>query len=91
VIRPWRGLLILPSLGLNLGAELPYQEMLNQRVTRLYLDNLRGQEALSPNLALLQLLTTDRNQSADLGRALLKTSEMETEFERRLSLIEATS
>jgi predicted transposase/invertase (TIGR01784 family) len=58
-------------------------------VTRLYLDNLRGQEALSPNLALLQLLTTDRNQSADLGRALLKTSETETEFERRLSLIEA--
>ena len=28
VRRSWQGLLILPSRGLNLGAELPYQELL---------------------------------------------------------------
>ena len=88
VSRTWQGLLILPSRGLNFGAELPYQELLAHRVTRLYLQDLKEERGLSPNLALLQLLATDRNQSADLGRALLKKAETEIEFERRLSLIE---
>lgn len=88
VSRSWQGLLILPSRGLNFGAELPYQELLEHRVTRLYLQDLKEESDLSPNLALLQLLVTDRNQSADLGRALLEKAETEVEFERRLSLIE---
>jgi hypothetical protein len=88
VSRSWQGLLILPSRGLNFGAELPYQELLEHRVTRLYLQDLKEESDLSPNLALLQLLVTDRNQSADLGRALLEKAETEIEFERRLSLIE---
>jgi predicted transposase/invertase (TIGR01784 family) len=86
VRRPWRGLLILPSRGFNFGAELPYQELLEQRVTRLYLRELREQQKLSPNLALLQLLATDQGQSTEIGKGLLQTTE--TEFERRLSLIE---
>ena len=88
VRRPWRGLLILPSRGFNFGTELPYQELLEQRVTRLYLRELREQQKLSPNLALLQLLATDQNQSAEIGKGLLQTAETEAEFERRLSLIE---
>lgn len=68
VIRPWRGLLILPSLGLNLGAELPYQEVLNQRVTRLYLNNLRGQEALSPNFLIEAILA---NKFPDLTKEMI--------------------
>jgi len=88
VSRTWQGLLILPSRGLNFGVELPYQELLEHRVTRLYLQDLKAESDLSPNLALLQLLVTDQNQSADLSRALLKKAETEIEFERRLSLIE---
>lgn len=88
VSHSWQGLLILPSRGLNFGAELPYQELLEHRVTRLYLQDLKEESDLSPNLALLQLLVTDCNQSADLGRALLEKAETEIEFERRLSLIE---
>jgi predicted transposase/invertase (TIGR01784 family) len=88
VRRPWRGLLIFSSRGFNFGAELPYQELLDQRVTRLYLRELRKQRQLSPNLTLLQLLATDQGQSAEIGKGLLQTAETEGEFERRLSLIE---
>ena len=85
---PWRGLLIFPSRGFNFGTELPYQELLDQRVTRLYLRELREQQELSPNLALLQLLATNQEQSAEISKRLLQTAETEAEFERRLSLIE---
>ena len=88
VCRPWRGLLIFPSRGFNFGTELPYQELLDQRVTRLYLRELREQQELSPNLALLQLLATNQEQSAEISKRLLQTAETEAEFERRLSLIE---
>lgn len=37
---------------------------------------------------LLQLLTTEKLQSMQLGQTLLKTAETEAEFDRRLSLIE---
>ena len=88
VCCPWRGLLIFPSRGFNFGTELPYQELLDQRVTRLYLRELREQQELSPNLALLQLLATNQEQSAEISKGLLQTAETEAEFERRLSLIE---
>jgi predicted transposase YdaD len=88
VCRPWRGLLIFPSRGFNFGPESLYQELLDQRVTRLYLGELREQRQLSPNLTLLQLLATDQEQSAEIGKGLLQTAETEAEFERRLSLIE---
>lgn len=88
VRRAWLGLLILPSRGLNLGAELPYQDLLDQRVTTLYLSELRERQGLSPNLTLLQLLVTDQERSAEIAKVLLKTAETDTEFERRLSLIE---
>lgn len=88
VCRPWQGVLILPSRGFTFGPELPYQDLLAQRVTRLYLRDLRERQKLSPNLTLLQLLGTDQEQSAELGKGLLQTAETEAEFERRLSLIE---
>ena len=88
VRRAWRGLLILPSRKLDLGADLPYQALLERQVTQLYLGELREQRQLSPNLTLLQLLATDQGQSAEIGKGLLQTAETEAEFERRLSLIE---
>ncbi|ACA98430.1 MULTISPECIES: DUF2887 domain-containing protein [Cyanophyceae] len=84
----WRGLLILRGRRQGLGSELPYQGLLEQRVTRLYLSDLKDKADLSPNLMLLQLLTTEKLQSMQLGQTLLKTAETEAEFDRRLSLIE---
>ncbi|MBE9203277.1 DUF2887 domain-containing protein [Synechocystis salina LEGE 06099] len=88
VSRDWRGLLILQNRGQRLGTELAYRDLLAQRVTRLYLSDLRTGEALSPNLALLQLLVTDRNKTLELSKALLRSALTDNEFQRRLSLIE---
>ncbi|UJS05629.1 Rpn family recombination-promoting nuclease/putative transposase [Cylindrospermopsis raciborskii] len=88
VNRPWKGLLILPSRGYNVGAELPYRELLERRVTRLYLTDLRERQNLSPNLTLLQLLGTNEQESGEIGKELLQSAETEPEFEHRLSLIE---
>ena len=88
VQREWRGLLILPSRGRNFGTELPYQDLLSQRITRLYLSDLKHQQGLTANLALLQLLVTNQQSSAEIGKAILKTANTEAEFERCLSLIE---
>ena len=86
--RPWWGLLILHSRGFTFGPELPYQDLLERRVTRLYLRDLRERQKLSPNLTLLQLLATNQEQSTEIGKELLQTTETEAEFKRRLSLIE---
>ena len=88
VERDWQGLLILPSRARNFGAELPYTDLLAQRITRIYLSDLKNQQGLSPNLALLQLLVTNQQSSAEIGKAILKTANTEAEFERCLSLIE---
>ncbi|UJS05691.1 Rpn family recombination-promoting nuclease/putative transposase [Cylindrospermopsis raciborskii] len=88
VNRPWQGLLILPSRGYNVGEELPYRELLERRVTRFYLTDLRERQDLSPNLTLLQLLGTNKEESGEIGKELLENAETEPEFELRLSLIE---
>ena len=71
-----------------MGSELPYRNLLDNHVTRLYLTDLKNKEGLSPNLALLQLLTTDQNQTAAVGKVLLRKAATQAEFDRRLSLIE---
>ena len=78
----------MPSRGRNFGTELPYRDLLSQRVTRLYLSDLKHQQGLTPNLALLQLLVSDQAASTELGKAVLKQAQTEPEFERCLSLIE---
>ncbi len=54
--RDWQGLILLRQRGLSLGSELPYAELLEQRVRRVYLEDLVGESHLSPSLALLRLL-----------------------------------
>ena len=88
VSRPWRGLLILPDRGLQLGTDIPYATVLKGQVTRLHLNDLEMRSELSPNLGLLQLLVTDLSRSAELGKALLESAPNQAEFDRRLSLIE---
>ncbi len=61
---------------------------MGDRVTRLYLTDLKNKEDLSPNLALLQLLATDQNQTAAYGKVLLSGAATQAKFDRRLSLIE---
>ena len=88
VQRDWQGLLILPSRSRNFGTELPYADLLDQRVTRLYLSDLKHQQNLTPSVALLQLLVLDQDRSAKLGKALLQSAPTAAEFQRCLSLIE---
>jgi predicted transposase YdaD len=88
VKQDWRGLLILRDRNQGLGWEVPYTELLEKRVTQLYLSDLREQQELTPNLMLLQLLVTEKDKSAVIGRKLLQEADTTGEFQRRLSLIE---
>jgi predicted transposase YdaD len=88
VKQDWRGLLILRDRSQGLGWEVPYTELLERRVTQLYLSDLREQQELTPNLMLLQLLVTEKDKSAVIGRKLLQEADTTVEFQRRLSLIE---
>ena len=84
----WRGLLILRNREQKLRPELPYENMLHQQVTRLYLSDLQGRQNLGDNLALLQLLVLDRQDSADASKRILQKAQTDTEFQRKLTLIE---
>ena len=88
VKQDWRGLLILRDRNQGLGWEVPYAELLERRVTQLYLSDLQDQQELTPNLMLLQLLVTEKDKSAVIGRKLLQEADTRGEFQRRLSLIE---
>ena len=44
VKQDWRGLLILRDRSQGLGWEVPYAELLERRVTQLYLSDLREQD-----------------------------------------------
>lgn len=88
VKQDWRGLLILRDRSQGLGWEVPYTELLERRVTQLYLSDLRDQQELTPNLMLLQLVVTEKDKSAVIGRKLLQEADTRGEFQRRLSLIE---
>ncbi|MDM3861042.1 MAG: DUF2887 domain-containing protein [Aphanizomenon gracile PMC644.10] len=88
VKQDWRGLLILRDRNQGLGWEVPYAEFLERWVTQLYLSDLRDQQELTPNLMLLQLLVTEKDKSAVIGRKLLQEADTRGEFQRRLSLIE---
>ncbi|UUO13759.1 DUF4351 domain-containing protein [Dolichospermum heterosporum] len=88
VKQDWRGLLILRDRNQGLGWEVPYTELLEKRVTQLYLSDLQDQQELTPNLMLLQLVVTEKDKSAVIGRKLLQEADTTGEFQRRLSLIE---
>jgi len=89
VKRTWRGLLILNTRNQDLGAESPYQALLNTQVQRLYLQDLLTQENLSPNLALLKLIVTPETEALKQAQQILNSAETETEFRLKLDLIEA--
>ncbi|MGI0480805.1 DUF2887 domain-containing protein [Geminocystis sp. CENA526] len=89
VKRNWRGLLILNDRNQDLGIEKPYQDLLDNRVQRLFLSDLLSQENLSPNLALLKLIVTPENQAVSEANRILESAENQAQFNLRLDLIEA--
>lgn len=87
--RLWRGLLILRNREQDLGSEKTYESLLNNQVQKLYLDDLLIQENLNPNLAILKLIIVPETQAISQARYILDTAATETEFQRKLDLVEA--
>ncbi|UUO13773.1 DUF2887 domain-containing protein [Dolichospermum heterosporum] len=85
----WRGLLILLNKRLELGSELPHRNLLNSQVERLYLEDLLHQDNLSPNLALLRLIVTPKDQAGLAARQILNSVSTEAEFQLKLDLVES--
>ncbi|QSV72553.1 MAG: DUF2887 domain-containing protein [Aphanizomenon flos-aquae KM1D3_PB] len=85
----WRGLLILLNKRLELGSELPHRNLLNSQVERLYLEDLLHQDDLSPNLALLRLIVTPKDQAGLAARKILNSVSTEAEFQLKLDLVES--
>jgi predicted transposase/invertase (TIGR01784 family) len=89
ISRNWRGLLILLNKRLELGSELPHRNLLNSQVERLYLEDLLYQDDLSPNLALLRLIVTPKDQAGLAARKILNSVSTEAEFQLKLDLVES--
>jgi len=87
--RPWKGLLILKNKHNDLGSEVPYQILLNNNITRLFLEELSNIEKLSPNLALLRLIVSPNSEIKHLGNLVLSSAKTEEDFQRQFTLIEA--
>ncbi|MEB3830031.1 DUF2887 domain-containing protein [Phormidium sp. CCY1219] len=89
ITRPWQGLLILRSRSLDLGSEIPYQNLLSSSVTRLYLEDLLSVENLSPNLSLLKLVVMPETEAAVMAKSILNRTQTPGEFQKYLDLVEA--
>lgn len=89
VVRPWQGLLILKSRKLDLGATAPYQCLLSGVVTRLYLEDLRSVDNLSPNLSLLKLIVMPKSKASTVAQSILSRAQTPMEFQKYLDLVEA--
>jgi predicted transposase/invertase (TIGR01784 family) len=90
ITRPWQGLLIIKNRNLDLGSTVPYQLLLENQVTIIYLEDLLPLTDLSPSLALLKLLVVTQKETAtSLAKSILETVEGQTEFQKQFDLIEA--
>jgi predicted transposase/invertase (TIGR01784 family) len=89
ISKNWHGLLILLNKRLELGSELPHRNLLNSQVERLYLEDLLHQDDLSPNLALLRLIVTPKDQAGLAARKILNSVSTEAEFQLKLDLVES--
>ena len=74
---------------MELGSELPHRNLLNRQVERLYLEDLLHQDDLSPNLALLRLIVTPKDQAGLAARKILNSVSTEAEFQLKLDLVES--
>jgi predicted transposase YdaD len=81
--------LILNHRNQDLGSEISYEDLLDNRVQRLFLSDLLNKENLSPNLALLKLIITPENQAVSEANRILESAENQAQFKVRLDLVEA--
>lgn len=91
VDRPWRGLLILQSRQQSLGSEAPYSDLLEDKVQRIYLQDLLHETQLSPALALLQLIVLPNAATGEAAKSLLRAVKPQGEeaYQQMLNLVEA--
>jgi predicted transposase/invertase (TIGR01784 family) len=91
VERPWRGLIILQSEQQGLGCATPYEDLLTDKVQRIYLQALIGQTQLPPALALLQLIVLPDAATPPAAQTLLKNAQTQGEeaFQQTLNWVEA--
>ena len=89
IARPWQGLLILRSRGLELGPEVPYQMLLSDTVKRFYLEDLLLVKNPSPNLALLKLVVSPKKEVYKIVGSILEGAETAEELEKYLDVVEA--
>jgi predicted transposase YdaD len=68
---------------------VPYQLLFNAWVERLYLEDLLPLRNLTPNLAILRLLVIPDREAGSAAQSILADTDSETEFRRRLDLVEA--
>ncbi len=89
--RPWRGLLILQSDRQDLGSEVPYSDLLDCKVQRIYLERLLAQTNLPPALALLRLIILPEESITQAAKDLLTQAKDkgEQDFQTILNLVEA--
>ncbi|MGI0480989.1 DUF2887 domain-containing protein [Geminocystis sp. CENA526] len=87
--RTWKGLLILKNRNCDLGSEIPYKILLDNQITRLYLEDLSEIKNLSPNLALLRLIVAQDSEITNLGKLVLNSAKTEEDFQKQFTLIEA--
>ncbi len=91
VERPWRGLLILQSQHQPLGSEVPYADLLDIKVRRLYLQDLLDQTQLPLSLALLQLIVLPNEATPEAAKVVLAEAQSlgEQAFQSILEVVEA--
>jgi predicted transposase YdaD len=89
--RPWRGLLILQSNRQDLGSQMPYADLLDNKVQRIYLERLLEQTNLSPALSLLRLIILPEESITQAAKDLLAQAKGKGEqnFQTILNLVEA--
>jgi predicted transposase YdaD len=89
--RPWKGLLILQSDRQDLGNQVPYSDLLDSKVQRIYLERLLEQTNLPPALALLRLIILPEESMAEAAKDLLAQAKGkgEQDFQTILNLVEA--
>ena len=85
--RSWRRLLVLKQRGMNLGLD-DDGSLLAQKVTRVYLDELREQSDLSAESLLLLLIAAEPEEVGELGRRVLAAPARQLDPKQLLGLVE---
>ncbi|MDB9312948.1 Rpn family recombination-promoting nuclease/putative transposase [Spirulina sp. CS-785/01] len=76
--HPWQAVVIYPSRQVDIGETQHYQELLEQRTSRIYLDEL-AKNPDSIGLSLVQLVMDSQEEAIQRGKALVSQTKQEIE------------